>query len=107
MPVAEEQMRVTDDSELFCDFGEVGGGMLLLYVGEPVDRERYEEVIHLLVSLHVENIYHGDPCLANVVDFEGNLYWIDFLEGNIWQQDSLCWQCRKRWTNSCVQLWRL
>ena len=51
MPVAEEQMRVMDNSELSCDFGEMGGGMILLHVGEPVDRERYEEVIHLLVLL--------------------------------------------------------
>ncbi len=81
MPIAGEQMKVSGESQISCDFGDLGGAMLLLHVGDPVDRAKYGEVIHLLASLHQKNIYHGDPRLANVVQFGDKMFWIDFFIG--------------------------
>jgi hypothetical protein len=60
--------------------------MLMSHVGTPVKPAQYEEVIRLLVQLHQKGILHGDPRRANVVAYNGRLYWIDFMDVKMFSQ---------------------
>ena len=53
------------------------GAFLLEDVGIPVSSSSSLAVMHLLVSIHIQGIIHGDPRLANVIRIGNILKWID------------------------------
>ena len=54
---------------------------LMMEVGTPMSRGRLDlnKVFMLLLALHKENQYHGDPRLASIICVEEKLLWIDFM----------------------------
>jgi hypothetical protein len=56
---------------------------LMVEVGTPIMSGRssldLSKVFMLLLALHKENHYHGDPRLANIICVQGELLWIDFM----------------------------
>ena len=52
-------------------------GAYLMPLGSKVSTSQSKTVLRLLVALHKLQIVHGDPRLDNVLNFDGNLKWID------------------------------
>ena len=87
MPIATEHMVALSGGASEpdnCVIDDLGGAMLLSYIGNAVEGVRYADVIRALAELHDKSIHHGDPRLANVTEYGGKLYWIDFLQGKHW-----------------------
>lgn len=60
-----------------------GSGFLLSAIGRPVIRSMFysravgRQVLQLLRVLHVAGYYHGDARIANLVETDGTMKWID------------------------------
>lgn len=60
----------------------IGVCYLMEEVGTPVAVRNVGEmtaVFQLLLALHCQNEFHGDPRLSNIIAFKGLLLWIDFF----------------------------
>jgi len=68
-----------------------GIGYMMAEVGTAIQSEKkfrgelvlMEEVFRELCHLHTLRRYHGDPRLPNIIRYNGNLLWIDFMRANI------------------------
>ena len=63
---------------------------LMAEVGTPVTVQsatELREVFMLLLELHRQNEFHGDPRLSNIICVEGRLLWIDFMSFHGVSQD--------------------
>ena len=59
---------------------------LMQEVGTPVEVHNAGQlrcVFMLLLALHRQNEFHGDPRLSNIVCYEGRLLWIDFFKAHV------------------------
>ncbi|KAI9338547.1 hypothetical protein BDR26DRAFT_919438 [Obelidium mucronatum] len=62
-----------------------GAAMLIAPVGQPVLRSsltetRLLQILKCLFKLHSAGLEHGDPRLANIIQHEDQLLWIDFMD---------------------------
>jgi hypothetical protein len=55
-----------------------GAALVLSQVGTKLRRKDFARIMRSLEKLHVKDIIHGDARLANVVDVEGRVMWLDF-----------------------------
>jgi tRNA A-37 threonylcarbamoyl transferase component Bud32 len=55
-----------------------GAALVLSQVGRKLRRTDFARIMRSLQKLHVKDIIHGDARLANVVDVEGRVMWLDF-----------------------------
>ena len=64
-----------------------GIGYLMAEVGNVVSvtdhNEQAAELFRELYELHRLNRYHGDPRLPNIIQYNENLLWIDFMRVNL------------------------
>ena len=64
----------------------VGVCYLMEEVGTPITVQGVDEltaVFQLLLALHCQNEFHGDPRLSNIIASEGRLLWIDFFKPHV------------------------
>ena len=86
-PLLSCEKAMLHQAAVFCDCvmpierpeKDLDCALLMSHVGTKVKQDRYQDIIRLLSQLHQEGFLHGDPRLGNVVEFQGKLYWIDFM----------------------------
>jgi len=61
------------------------GGYLMSVVGCPVENNKtnVKKMLESLNRLHKRGIYHGDARIQNVVQWEDNIYWVDFRTSSL------------------------